>query len=119
MVMLRLLRTRQLLYDRADWTAATAAYVAVHGIDLAAINAYAGLITITNCQLYGNGLFDLADEGGDASVVIEVLGEDDETVIDLCAWPLNTPNAFGTMLGCDALGMARVVNPATWAFGQV
>jgi hypothetical protein len=52
-------------------------------------------------------------------VVIEVLGEDDETVIDLCAWPLNRPSTFGTVLGCDALGMARVVNPATWAFGEV
>ena len=117
--MFELLLARQQFYQRADWTKATADYVAEHDIDLAAVNAYAGLITVTDCTFPGNGHFTLADEGGKAAAVIEVLDEDDETIIDLAAWPVDRPDAFATMFDADALGMARVVNPATWAFGGV
>src|SRR5262245_1044976 len=114
---LALIRGQLELYARADWNAATAAYVAEHDIDLAAVNAHAGLIAITNCHFIGNGHFALADEGGTAATVIEVLGEDDETVIDFCAWPSDKPGTFATMFGADALGMTKVVNSATWSFG--
>lgn len=113
-----LFRARKQLDARARWTQAEAAYVAEHGISTEAVNAFAGLLTITNCQFDGRGHFDFADDGGIPSAVIEVYGEDDATVIDLCVWPITRPCAFATMLEVDALGLARVTNAATWALGD-
>src|SRR5262245_29377919 len=96
--MMELLRARQQLYRRADWTKATAAYVAENGIDLEAANNHAGLLALCRCKFHGNGYFDF-DDGGDMSAVIEVLAEDDETVIDFCCWPLDEPESFATILG--------------------
>jgi hypothetical protein len=107
------------LYARADWNSAAKDYVNKHCLVLAAINAHAGLIAVTKCTFHGSGHFTLADEGGTAAVVIEVLAEDDETVIDFCAWPTDKPGTFATMFGADALGMTKVVDPATWSFGGV
>jgi hypothetical protein len=115
-----LLMARANFLVRADWTKETASYVAVNNIDLEAVNAYAGTIVVLNCQFFGNGHFDFNDDEGKPGVVIEVYAEDDETTIDFCAWPIDNPGGFATLLGAaEALGMARVTNPATWAFGGV
>ncbi|MGE3875951.1 MAG: hypothetical protein AB7F74_23600 [Parvibaculaceae bacterium] len=110
---------RETFYSRAHWTPEASAYVARHRIDMAAVNAFAGLLAVIPCDFAGNGTFDFAEFGGTPAVVIEVYAEDDETTVDLVAWPLDRPESFATMLGSDALGMARVFNPATWAFGHV
>ena len=42
------------------------------------------------------------------------LDADDETVLDLVAWPLDRPDRFATALGvAEGLGLARVCDPAT------
>jgi hypothetical protein len=112
------LRMRAEHLARARWTGEASAYVAKHGLDMEAVNAHCGTLVTMNCHFIGNGHFVLDDEGTPA-IVIEVLGEDDETTIDLCGWPLDQPESFATMLGADALGMANVVNPASWSFGHV
>ncbi|MFZ5675869.1 MAG: hypothetical protein ACOZAM_23175 [Pseudomonadota bacterium] len=104
---------------RAAWTTETAAYVTANGIDLDALNRHAGVIAIMGCHFFGNGSFEIDEEEGKPAAVIEVYAEDDETAIDVCAWPIGNPDTFATMLGADALGIARVVNPATWALGGV
>jgi hypothetical protein len=60
---------------------------------------------------------DEADEDGKSAAVIEVYGEDDETVVDLCSWPSDNPDSFATIFGAEALGLARASNAATWSFG--
>lgn len=105
--------------NRAEWTPATAAYVAATGIDLDALNRRAGVIAIMACHFAGNGYFSLDEEEGKPAAVIEVYAEDDETTVDLCAWPVDNPDTFATLLGAEALGMAAVSNVATWAMGGV
>jgi hypothetical protein len=115
-MMIELLRARKQLDARAAWTAETAAYVAENGIDMEAVNNHAGLLVLCRCKFHG-GYFDFDDGEGVTAAVIEVYDADDESVIDLCSWPVGKPCAFATFLGSDALGMARVTNPATWAMG--
>lgn len=105
--------------SRAEWTPATAAYVTANGIDLDALNRHAGAIAIMGCHFFGNGSFCLDGDEGKPATVIEVYAEDDETTVDLCAWPVDNPDTFATLLGAEALGMARVSNIATWALGGV
>ena len=104
---------------RAEWTPDTAAYVSANGIDLDALNRHAGVIALMRCHFFGNGSFILDEEEGKPAAVIEVYAEDDETTVDLCAWQVDKPDTFATMLGADALGMAQVTNVATWALGGV
>ncbi len=117
--MIELLRARRELDARARWSREEADYVAANRINPEAVNAHAGLLTVTNCEFFGNGYFAFADDHGVRSAVIEVYGEDDETSVDICAWALDRAGTFATMFGSDALGAARVSNPATWAFGGV
>jgi hypothetical protein len=117
---LDLLLARRDFYSRAMWTREAADYVATNAIDLESLNCHAGLIAITNCEFCGNGAFyfaDEADEDGKSAAVIEVYGEDDETVVDLCSWPSDNPDSFATIYGAEALGLARASNAATWSFG--
>jgi hypothetical protein len=118
--MMDILLARSKFFARARWKPETASYITDNKIDLEALNAYAGTTAILNCQFFGNGHFDLNDDDGKPAVVIEVYAEDDETTIDFCAWPIDNPGGFATLLGAaEALGLARVTNPATWAFGGV
>jgi hypothetical protein len=106
------------LYSIARWSEEVDRYVRLNAIDLEALNAHAGILVVTPCT-FDNGRFQFHDDGKPA-VVIEVLGADAETTIDLAAWPVDTPEAFATALGdADALGIANVDNPATWALGNV
>jgi hypothetical protein len=51
--------------------------------------------------------------------VIEALGQDAESIVDLCAWPVGSPDRFATCFGAAALlGADRVTNPATYYAGQ-
>jgi hypothetical protein len=120
--MIELLAMRAQHDARARWTRQADAYVKKHGIDMAAVNAFAGTLTIIDCVFFGNGYFRFADEADKQStsaVVIEVYGEDDASAVDLCGWSIDGPCAFATFLGADALGMARITNAATWSFGHV
>jgi hypothetical protein len=103
---------------RADWSFAAADYVKRHSLDLVTVQDFAGLIAIWPCLYDGNGGFEFDDTSGEMSVIIEVLGEDGKTVIDLCAWPVTAPERFATAVGCDALGLSQVTNAATYAFDR-
>jgi hypothetical protein len=107
-------------YDLAGlgWGSEAKAYVQAHGLDLESIAAHAGVLAIVPCRFVGNGRFEL-DEEGEAGVVVEVLGDDAATTIDLCAWPVDRPDKSATTIGAaDALGIANVDNPASWACGR-
>jgi hypothetical protein len=117
--MMDILLARAKFFARARWTSQTASYVSDNKIDLEAVNAFAGVIAVLNCRFFGNGHFDFDDEHGKPSAVIEAYGPDDESTIDFCAWSVDKPACFATMLGAaDALGLARVTNPASWSFGS-
>jgi hypothetical protein len=105
-------------HDLAIWDLAEADYARQHDLPLDEINSHAGSFGICNVTFDGCGQFDI-DANGIAAVVTHVFGEDDETIIDLCAWSVDRPETFGTALGRAALlGAARVVNSASWALGQ-
>ena len=104
-------------YGLADPSPASIAYIRAHELDLEEVTAHAGCLAVTNCT-FGRWCFTF-DNAGEPSVVIEVYDDDDETPIDLVAWPAERPQTFATALGFAAvMGAAGVVNPASWAFGQ-
>src|SRR5689334_21280051 len=98
-------------YALAHWGQAEADYAKQHGLDMAAINAHAGVLAIVPCTFSGNGHFSLEGPDEEPAVVIEALSDDAATTVDLVAWPVDKPETFATMLGFDALGIANVVNP--------
>ena len=102
-------------YSHADPSPASIACIKHHVLDLGVVHAHAGILAVLPCAIEG-GRFDF-DEGGWPAVVIEVLDEDDETTVDLCAWLADRPDCFGTALGAAVvLGATNITNPATWAF---
>lgn len=103
-------------YDLAQWGRAEADYVKRHGIDMGAVNAHAGVLAIVPCTFDGRGRFCIEGPDEEPGVVIECLGDDAATTVDLVAWPIEEPETFATLGGFDALGMAQVGNPASYAF---
>ena len=64
----------------------------------------------------GSGLFEFDDELGEPAFIMAVHGLDAESVIDLVAWPIMRPEAFGSYFGyAGLLGGDAVVNPASFA----
>ena len=103
-------------YAVTDWSAEAANYVTINDLDIDAIIAQVGPIAIVGCRFDGCGYFKI---GGDIlSVVIEVRGDDGETVVDLLAWRVEDPLIFATAMGAAALLGHNLLNPATWAFGS-
>jgi hypothetical protein len=64
--------------------------------------------------------FDLDyDEPGEPAIVIECIGADGLTRIDLCAWPVGKPAAFALAVGwADLLGLAHLQSPASYFGGD-
>ena len=66
-------------------------YVRNSAIDIPTVCRFAGMIAVTHCVFYDHHRFDFADPAereAEPAAVIEALGDDGETVIDLVAWPL-------------------------------
>ena len=62
-----------------------------------------------------SGLFEIDDELGEPAFVMAVHAVDVETVIDLIAWPVMRPEAFGSYFRyAGLLGGDAVVNPASF-----
>jgi hypothetical protein len=120
-IRLALLDARTELYLRADWSPNWAAYVRANQLDIMACYRFCGIIAVTSCAFYGQ-CFDFADcdePDAEPAAVIEVLDQDAETIVDLCAWPLSAPDRFATGFGAAALlGADRVTNAATYYAGQ-
>jgi hypothetical protein len=116
-----LLLARAALYERADLTPQWLAYTRAERIDARMCYPHCGLLAATVCAFF-SGRFDFADDNepdATAAAVIEVLGEDGATIVDLCGWPLAEPTHFATMFGnAFGLGMDRVGNTATYFVGQ-
>src|SRR5688572_3189661 len=97
---LDLLVARAELYERAETTRQYVDYVQRHGLDLDRIADFAGATGILNVVDCGNGRFDWTARGeAFTAFVLEVLGEDGETVVDIAAWPLERPATVLTMFG--------------------
>jgi hypothetical protein len=118
---LPLLSARAELNRRGDPHIDWLDYVRNNAIDIATVCRFAGLIAVTHCVFYGRR-FDFADPGereAEPAAVIEALGDDGETVVDLVAWPLEAPDRFASLFGdVLLLGADRVGNPATYFAGQ-
>lgn len=117
----RILLARRIFYTVAGWTPEAADYVKAHALDLDQIAANAGMFAVCLAQVCAHetpAQFDFSPQGVPAGV-IEVLAENGETIIDLCAWPLNAPERFATAVGeADMLGIGAIRNPATYAHGR-
>lgn len=108
-----LLEAREQFYGLAA-ISASAAYLRDNGLDDRSVEACAGVLGLARTELLPGRLFDFRRDGF-VSAVIEVFDRDDETVLDLLAWPVDRPEHFATMFGTAAvLGSARIESRATY-----
>ena len=84
------------------------------GLKLGEIEAHAGLFAVCPCMFWQSNLtglptFHLSDDG-EPSAVIEALGADGKTILDLVAWPLRVPLEFATAVGnMELLGAFNIL----------
>ena len=113
-----ILEARADLYERADPTEAFLDYISEQHLDLDVINRFGGISARTRILICGKGRFDFAPAGHPDAVegfVIEAFDADDETVIDLVAWPIRHPDKAMSLFGrVGLLGIANAVNPASF-----
>jgi hypothetical protein len=97
-------------------------YVRNSAIDIPTVCRFAGLLAVTHCIFYDHRRFDFADPAereAEAAAVIEAIGDDGSTVIDLVAWAVDEPGRFAGLFGdVSMLGTDRVDNPASYFAGQ-
>ncbi len=96
-------------------------YVKENGIDQAAMGRFVGGYGVIDIVDHGAGRFDFpGDDGAGAfpAFVLEALGDDGETVIDLVAWQLDGPSHVLSMFGrCGLLGVWEAMAPGTYFMG--
>ena len=97
-------------------------YIREQRLDVPTVSRFAGLIAVTACVFYDHGRFDFTypkEREAEPAAVIEALGVDAATPVDLIAWPLHAPDRFASLFG-DALllGIDRVGNAASYFGGQ-
>ena len=118
---LPLLAARAELVSRANPTLDWLDYTRNAGLDIPTVCRFAGLIAVTRCVFFDHCRFDFADPAereAEAAAVIEALGDDGETVIDLVAWAIDAPDRFASLFGdVSMLGDDRVDNPASYFGG--
>jgi hypothetical protein len=110
----RLQQMRAQLYAMGEPCPELYSYLRTHTLDLSAIHALTGMLAVCLCRSDDEGecpsSFTFA-EGGIPSIVIEVLGADGATVIDLVAWPIHAPDCFATAIAeSDMLGMWNMIS---------
>ncbi len=115
----RLKSMRQEIYASAGPCPELFSSLRRYGLDLATVQAHAGIYAITLARFWGGDhgdvMFDFDPEGV-PTAVIEALQYDEmreQYVADLVAWPLHDPVNFGTVLGphagADVLGVEQMV----------
>src|SRR6478609_5693822 len=96
-------------------------YIRDQRLDLPTVARFAGMIAVTACVFYDHRRFDFVlpkDREAEPAAVIEALGVDAATCIDLVAWPLHAPERFCSLFGdVMLLGIDRVGNAATYFGG--
>lgn len=113
----RILNALTEIYDQERPRLATVDYLAEHDIDVNVVAGFCGPPTVLPITLLPNRRFDLPDHGADTveGVVIEVRGEDGETVIDLVAWPVADLTDVRTLCGvAPIVGLWNALNPSTY-----
>lgn len=117
---LALLAARAELNGRAEPTIDWLDFIKNNAIDIPTVCRFAGVLAVTHCIFYGRR-FDFVDpceREAEPAAVIEALGDDGETVVDLVAWPLEAPDRFCSLFGdVSVLGADRIGNPATYFVG--
>ncbi len=108
----KLILARREFYLRGEWTPEAKLYQKQCGYDTLTALAHAGLVAVCMVSFFhsntGPSIFEF-DPEGTPSVVIEVLGEDGETVIDLASWPMHQPDQFATATReADMLGIINM-----------
>ena len=89
-----------------------------HGIDHRSIATAVGALGVVPVTFSGR-FFDFDDDEGELAVVVEVFGDDGETVIDLAAWRPSAPTVIATFSGrASILGEAVAWNPASYFGGR-
>ncbi len=107
------------VYDLDRDRMPTVDFLAEYGINIGAVAGFCGSPTVLPITLLPNRRFDLPDHGADAveGCIIEALGADGESVIDLCAWPTADPTDVRTLLGrAPIVGLWAALNPGTYLF---
>lgn len=92
-------------------------YIRLHEIDQALVCGFAGACVVRNVMDCGNQRFDFANGEAEQlpAFVCEAFGSDGESLVDLVAWPLDSPNKVMSMFGrCGLLGAWEAMNPATY-----
>ena len=116
--MIDIIEARADLYERANPSKAFLDYISEQHLDLDVIDRFAGIGAVTEILQCGNRRFDFAPAGHPDAVtgfVVEAFDADDETVIDLVAWPFRHPDKAMSLFGrVGLLGIANAVNPATY-----
>jgi len=105
---LRLGPMRRQFYDLGEWTPDARDYARRHRLDLDLVRAHAGHFAVMLCKFFrnndGSRVFQFAPDGVPAAV-IEALGGDGHSVVDLVAWPTEAPWQFATAIEeADVLG---------------
>ena len=95
-------------------------YVQANDLDLRTIHNLAGATSVLPVVDCGSGRFDWRARGETfPAFVVEALGADGETTIDLVAWPLDRPHHVLTMFGrASLLGLWQALNPASFFMGK-
>lgn len=113
-----LLSYRMDMYERAEPSEDWLRYMSANSINIVEAYAHVNILAVTGAEFFEGRRFDFSSNGVQTAV-IEVLGDDAETVVDLCAWPVDRPQDFATALGrADGLGVWQVQNPATYIGGR-
>jgi hypothetical protein len=117
---LALLDARAELFCRGEPSEEWLTYVRNNAIDVATVCRFAGILAVTHCIFFGRR-FDFIEPGereAEPAAVIEALGDDAKTVVDLVAWPIEAPGRFASLFGDVAmLGADRVDSPASYFGG--
>ena len=106
-------------YARVEWSQELAAWQAENlpNGEIVSLLPFIGMMAHCRVRFFPGRRFDFDDEGIPA-IVIEVLGEDASTPVDLVAWPARRPDKFAPAIGHAAgLGVFRIRDPATY-FGD-
>jgi len=119
----RILNILSELYDdcRIERRLETIAYREREGINLHAVAPHCGPLAVCPITLLSNRRFDLPDHGADAveGCIIEALGADGESVIDLCAWPISDPSDVCSLCGvAPMVGLSNTLNSSTYFLGH-
>jgi hypothetical protein len=107
-------------YARAWYTPALADYLREQRLELDAITRAVGAVAVIPIVDCGAGRFEFGKPNSDPlAFVCEAVGEDGESVVDLVAWHLTSPEKPLTMLGrVGLIGLANAFNPATFTMGR-